>query len=265
MEKISINQIINERQKNNRINKVTADFIRSEFKNSPVLISRDKNSHIIVFTRVPYLLNGIQLNIHELCKDNLNILALPVVGRLELSVNENNELAINNLSVINQARNQGIGKLALQLAENVALENDLKTIIINSPLNSTMLNDCECQLFDKNLYILASAGFETDWHSMENIEGTVPCKKKNLKHHDLRYGAEKSEFEISKNNIIFSMSDYHNQFASEDLDVPFNGEKSFENYSPISVLPETKSMLNYEKLLRSEKGSVPLLKGKFNI
>ncbi len=277
MENKTINQIISEKQKMNRVNKVTEDFFRSEFKRDPLLVSRDKKSRIIIFSRVPGIKDGVQLQIHILCKDAHGFATLPVVGIIKINENSNKDLVIESLSISKEAQNNGIGKLALQYIENIAAMGSHNQILVNSPVNKTLLNsennnlesenlsqDNESvEFFDKNLYLFASCGYETDWKRGNEVEGTIPLKKTNPTSKVIKHGIADSPIKISPNDNAFAITEYHEAFnASENNETLTEKFDSLSNLTPVIVYPDNKSIQEFEKFLKYEKDR-PLLKIRF--
>lgn len=274
MEKKDINTIIGEHQKINRMNKVTRDFVSSQFGKKPLLISRDDNSHVLVLIEGSPLDEKEVVECRMLCKSRGGMLALPIVGAISFDTLNNDTLKIEEVVVPDAVRNNGIGRLLIQFAENIALERDCRSVVIDCPLNKTRLNSVKSEAelseeeriallgstdgyFDKNLYICATLGYGTDWERNGCDEYSTPVRKDNLSKLDLRYGRVKSETKISPESDDYKITQLHEFFnAGADSSVHFPDQRPISEYEPISAEPTKKDLLTYERILNKDKTKI---------
>lgn len=271
MENLDRNDIVSKYQKMNRVRKVTSDYAKEVLTREPLLVTFDKNSHLLVLVKGTPADEREMIRCHMLCKNNAG-LCFPLVGVLGYTTGKDSDFKIEEVAVANEMMSQGIGKILIQFAENIALESGKESVVVDSLLNRTefaetanrpktvddIIFDNNENYFDKNLFIYATLGYGTDWDRQGVSEASIPLRKDNLAKNDLRFGLDKSRTaELDPHSQEFKLSQFHNFFnAQRDIDVVFEDNKIIKSAEPIVFVPTKEGLLSYEKMLSKDLSSL---------
>lgn len=195
-----------------------------------IQVSRDKKGHpiLLVLDFYPnrdthYKLNSYMLGINT----KTYMPELFLINECVLKYDKvNNDLYVSSLSTHPTFDNLGIGRLALQESENIALQLDcktmsicsLKTYILNPGIikSNNKLLESKKSYFDKNYYFYSTQGFEE--YGDQSIDYKLGCrslKKATLTKQIIDFGVclpakkmNKLDPEFSMENEDCSASDY---------------------------------------------------------
>ena len=262
-------------------NKVIESFLKSEYKITPDLISRDKQNHVVIITNIEQKPYRKIIECYMLGFDTIqNKLMLYNVATLT-TYEHNPAIEIYSIAVHKAFINNGIGKILMRYVENYAVDHGFESISLESKKtfedfseNKTTISNIHLlpikhqtkylknNYYDKNLYFYQSLGYKP-YGRQDILSYFSPVKKSKLSKIVLEYGLEKPLKKVNKKSLSTSIPKkstlhpirYAIDYGYKDYFTYVKNNLPSQHFAPISLDHNTDSLIllvdilnNYQKL-----------------